>query len=108
MEKLIKIENKNHLENICEEFYHEFFFSDEQFKAFKPHPVLGLDSSNKPIKLEENILKNRELRGFVDILRNFCNQMGIVSEFKSIEKELDFKEEAISDSYEKIIELSKS
>jgi hypothetical protein len=42
------------------------------------------------------------------MLQNFCNQMEIVHEFKAIESELDFKEEAVSDSYEKIIELSKS
>lgn len=43
MEKLIKIENKEKIENLCEEFYHEYFFSEEQFKIFKPHPVLGFD-----------------------------------------------------------------
>ena len=48
------------------------------------------------------------MRVFIVSLRNFCKKMGIVSEFKALETELDFKEEAVSDSYEKIIELSKS
>lgn len=42
------------------------------------------------------------------MLRNFCKKQGIVNEFKAIQTELNFKEEAVSDSYEKIIELSKS
>jgi hypothetical protein len=41
-------------------------------------------------------------------VRNFCKRQGLVDELKGILNELDFKENAICDSYEKIIELSKS
>jgi hypothetical protein len=40
--------------------------------------VLGLDSENKPIKLEENIQKNKILREFITTLKNFCKSQGIV------------------------------
>ena len=70
----------------------------------KPRVVLGLDGSGRTMVLPENVEFNKRVRNAVDC----CVGLGVGWDFSGLLGALDFKERALSDSYEKIFELSNS
>jgi hypothetical protein len=74
----------------------------------KPKPVLGLDEDRKPTILYENVEYNKKLKKYVDFIQNFVRKNNLPDSLGQVIHELRFKERAIEDNYETILELSKS
>lgn len=103
MQLLIKHLNRNKLTALADECLVQLAKS-QLTGGLRPRRVLGTQPDGRAVVLSVNVEYNRLVRKGIEQFMG----MGIrVEGFAAILKELEFKERALTDSYEQIIELSK-
>jgi hypothetical protein len=104
MDLLIRLQNRTKLTALTEECLNELVASEQLVGVLKPRAVLTADGQGKAQVMEQNIDYNKRVRKGLDWLVG----LGLEGEgWGGVMRELEFKERALTDSYEQIIELSK-
>lgn len=103
MDLLIRLQNRTKLTALTEECLNELVASEQLVGVLKPRAVLTADGQGKAQVMEQNIDYNKRVRKALDWLVG----LGLEGGWDGVMRELEFKERALTDSYEQIIELSK-